>query len=163
MKELTIAGHNVVIYEDVDEMPMANYHRFNKFVMFESGLAPDAQGVVQHIVKVSQLIATGNNDKAQEELSNMMQAINYIMGGISPMGMAFASLVYSLDGERITDYSDESLQRISNILAGESFSTLRDKVLQLKKKLTTTYKRTLARPLVSRQKKKQHNEYSNVK
>lgn len=136
MKTLTIAKHVVQIYEDLDEMPMANYHKFNKFLLFETGLAPDTDGLLSHITKLSQLISADNKDKAIEELSNMQQSIYYIMEGVSPISLAFASLIYSIDNKVITDYSDNALKQISNKLNAENFGRLKSIVKELKKKLT---------------------------
>lgn len=121
-------------------MPMANYHKFNKYVMFESGLAPDANGIISHLSRMNELLNAESYDKLRVELQNTYQAINFVMNDISPISMAFACMVHRIDGKEVTDLSDESLKLLSYKLNRESAKVLRQKVEELKKKLTLSLK-----------------------
>lgn len=145
MNTCVVGGHKVELYAGIDEMPMANYHKFNKYLMFESGLAPDASGVIGHLSRMNELILAGEYDKLRLELQNTYQAISYIMEEMSPTAMAFACIVHSIDGRVVTDLSDESLKAISYSMNRESFKVLKEKVLELKKKLTLSLKPTSKR------------------
>lgn len=145
MNTCTIGGHKVELYGSIDEMPMANYHKFNKFLMFESGLAPDAHGVIGHLSKMNELLAAEEYDKLKTELQSTYQSIYFIMEELSPVSMAFACMVYSIDGERVLDLSDDSLKLLSYKLNRERAKVLKAKVEELKKKLTLSLKPTSPR------------------
>lgn len=153
MNTCTIGGHKVELYGGIDEMPMANYHKFNKFLMFESGLAPDAHGVIGHLSKMNELLAAEEYDKLKVELQSMYQSIYFIMDELSPINMAFACMVYSIDGERMLDLSDDSLKLLSCKLNRERIGVIKEKVSELKKKLNTNLKPT-SRMFFSRARKR---------
>lgn len=143
MNTCVVGGHRVELYNSIDEMPMINYHRFNKFMMFDSALAPDANGVIGHLSRMSELLNAEQYDKLRIELQNTYMSISYIMNDISPVSMAFACMVHSIDGAIVTDLSDEALKSLSFKLNRESVKVLRGKVEELKKKLTSSLKPTL--------------------
>lgn len=143
MNTCIVGGHKVELYNSIDEMPMANFHRFNKFIMFDSALAPDANGVIGHLSRMSELLNAEQYDKLKIELQNTYMSISYIMNDISPVSMAFACMVHSIDGAVVTDLSDEALKALSLKLNRESAKVLREKVEELKKKLTLSSKPTL--------------------
>ena len=145
MNTCTIGGHKVELYGSIDEMPMANYHKFNKFLMFESGLAPDANGVIGHLSKMNELLAAEEYDKLKSELQSTYQSIYFVMEELSPVSMAFACMVYSIDGERVLDLSDDCLKLLSYKLNRERAKVLKAKVEELKKKLTLSLKPTSPR------------------
>lgn len=143
MNTCIVGGHKVELYNSIDEMPMINYHRFNKFMMFDSALAPDANGVIGHLSRMSELLNAEQYDKLKVELQNTYMSISYIMNDISPVSMAFACMVHSIDGAVVMDLSDEALKSLSFKINRESAKVLREKVEELKKKLTSSSKPTL--------------------
>lgn len=145
MNTCVVGGHKVELYGSIDEMPMANYHKFNKFLMFESGLAPDAHGVIGHLSKMNELLAAEEYDKLRTELQNTYQSVYFIMEELSPVSMAFACMVHSIDGDIVNDLSDDNLKLLSYKLNRERAKVLRSKVEELKKKLTLSLKPTSKR------------------
>lgn len=142
MNTCSVGGHKVELYSSIDEMPMANYHKFNKYLMFESGLAPNANGVIGHLSRMSELLSAEEYDKLRLEIQNTYQAVSFIMEEMSPISMAFACMVHKIDGEPVTDLSDEAMKLLSYRLNRERAKVLRSKVEELKKKLTLNSKPT---------------------
>lgn len=142
MNTCVVGGHKVELYSSIDEMPMANYHKFNKYLMFESGLAPNANGVIGHLSRMSELLSAEEYDKLRLEIQNTYQAVSFIMEEMSPISMAFACMVHKIDGELVTDLSDEAMKLLSYRLNRERAKVLRSKVEELKKKLTLNSKPT---------------------
>lgn len=154
MNTCAVGGHTVKLYDSIDEMPMANYHRFNKYIIFDSGLAPDANGVIGHLSRMNELLNAESYDKLRIELQNTYQAINFIMNDVSPVSMAFACMVYSIDGEEVTDLSDEALKLLSYRLNREKARVLRSKVEEFKKKLNLSLK-AISKPRFRRARKRE--------
>lgn len=155
MNTCVVGGHKVELYSSIDEMPMANYHKFNKYLMFESGLAPNANGVIGHLSRMSELLSAEEYDKLRLEIQNTYQAVSFIMEEMSPISMAFACMVYKIDGELVTDLSDEAMKLLSYRLNRERAKVLRSKVEELKKKLTLNSKPTFLSRFKRVRKKKQ--------
>lgn len=155
MNTCSVGGHKVELYSSIDEMPMANYHKFNKYLMFESGLAPNANGVIGHLSRMSELLSAEEYDKLRLEIQNTYQAVSFIMEEMSPISMAFACMVHKIDGELVTDLSDEAMKLLSYRLNRERAKVLRSNVEELKKKLTLNSKPTFLSRFKRVQKRKQ--------
>lgn len=155
MNTCSVGGHKVELYSSIDEMPMANYHKFNKYLMFESGLAPNANGVIGHLSRMSELLSAEEYDKLRLEIQNTYQAVSFIMEEMSPISMAFACMVHKIDGELVTDLSDEAMKLLSYRLNRERAKVLRSNVEELKKKLTLNSKPTFLSRFKRVRKKKQ--------
>lgn len=135
----TIEANNKIIklYDSIDEMPIANFQKYNKCVLIDSGIGSDIDSVDSHIVKIAKLVNSGNNAKAMQELQNMRQNMHMIVQNVSPKYMAFAALVHSIDGVVVTDLSDSNLVEIINSISSVKASIV-DNILEwLKKKLQT--------------------------
>lgn len=135
----TIEANNKIIklYDSIDEMPIANFQKYNKCVLIDSGIGSDVDSIDSHIVKIAKLINSGNSAKAMQELQNMRQNMHMIVQNVSPKYMAFAALVHSIDGVVVTDLSDSNLVEIISSISSVKASVV-DNILEwLKKKLQT--------------------------
>lgn len=133
----TIEANNKIIklYDSIDEMPIANFQKYNKCVLIDSGIGSDIDSVDSHIVKIAKLVNSGNNAGAMQELQNMRQNMHMVVQNVSPKYMAFAALVHSIDGVVVTDLSDSNLVEIINSISSVKASIV-DNILEwLKKKL----------------------------
>lgn len=136
MKTITLNKHELKLYDSIDEMPIINFQKYNKYIIVDSGLGSDIDSVDEHLVNLAKLIKT-NKDKAQQELQNLRQTMHLIVSGISPNYLAFAALIHSIDGKEVKDLSDENLRAIIAKLQKAKHSTLINALLQVKKKLST--------------------------
>ena len=75
--------------------------------------------------------------KALQELQNMRQNMFMIISNISPKHMAFAAFIHSVNGQKVTDLSDENLKRILDSLRTVKRSKIIDLLTELKKKVQT--------------------------
>lgn len=136
MKEIVANGHIIKLYDSIDEMPIVNFQKYNKFILIDSGLGSDIDSVDSHLVNLVKLIKT-DKVKASRELQNLRQTMHMIVSGISPKYLAFAALIYSIDGEVITDLSDDNLKNVLNKLNYIKHNTVAQFLAWLKKKLDT--------------------------
>ena len=142
MKTINTGKHVIKLYDSVDELPISAYQRYNKFLLIDAGIGSSIDDVDIHIVKLAKLIGANEREKAVQELQNMRQNLFMINSNISPKYLAFAALVYSIDGKRVEAVSDddyyELLTKIQEIPHGLLSKTLD----WLKKKLPTNLKPT---------------------
>ena len=124
------------MYDSIDEMPIINFQKYNKYALIDSGLGSDIDSVDAHLVNLAKLIKT-DMAKAQQEIQNMRQNMHMIVTGISPRYMAFAALIHSIDDEIVTDLSEDNLKAIIDKLNKVKHSVIVDFLIWVKKKLAT--------------------------
>lgn len=137
MKTVFIKGKKIQLYDSIDEMPIVNFQKYNKCVLIDSGLGSDIDSIDNHIVDIAKYVKNGDTKNALQELQNMRQTMHMIVSGVSPKNLAFAALIYSIDGVEQKNLSDEHLQEIMNKLNELPFGLFIDLVEKLKKKLST--------------------------
>ena len=135
MRTMTLNGNVLKVYDDIDELPILNFQKYNKFLLIDSGIGSDVDAIDRHISRIAKYIKT---DKvlAMQELQNMRQCMYMIANNISPIHMAFASLIYSFNGNPVTDLSDENLKSLIDKLRYTKRSKIIDFLADFKKKLT---------------------------
>ena len=137
MKSLLINKKIVRVYDSIDEMPIVNFQKYNKYLLIDSGIGSDADDIDAHIVKIAKFMKAGNNKKALQELQNMRQNMYMVNSEISPKYLAFAALIHDIDGKEVTDLSDDSLKKLLQDLKDIKHSKVIDFLLWLKKKVTS--------------------------
>lgn len=137
MKSLLINKKIVRVYDSIDEMPIINFQKYNKYLLIDSGIGSDADDIDAHIVKIAKYIKSNNSKKALQELQNMRQNIYMVNSEISPKYLAFAALIHSVDGKEVNDLSDDGLKKLLHDLKEVKHSKVIDFLLWLKKKVTS--------------------------
>lgn len=134
MKKYTIGNHNVELYESIDDLPMSRFHKYNKFILIDSGVGSDISDFDNHIEKAIRYIAK-QPDLAIAELENMRQNVYLIQNEISPKFLAFSVLVFSIDGVLCNDMSDDGLKIIIDKLSDAPIKEVTDLMESVKKKI----------------------------
>lgn len=137
MKNLIVNKKVVRVYDSIDEMPIINFQKYNKYLLIDSGIGSDADDIDAHIVKIAKFIKANNNKKALQELQNMRQNMYMVNNEISPKYLAFAALIHSIDGKEVNDLSDDGLKKLLQDLKDIKHSKVIDFLLWLKKKVTS--------------------------
>ena len=136
MKSLLINKKIVRVYDSIDEMPIINFQKYNKYLLIDSGIGSDADDIDAHIIKIAKFIKANNNKKALQELQNMRQNMYMVNNEISPKYLAFAALIHSIDGKEVNDLSDDGLKKLLQDLKDIKHSKVINFLLWLKKKVT---------------------------
>ena len=137
MKSLLINKKIVRVYDSIDEMPIINFQKYNKYLLIDSGIGSDADDIDAHIIKIAKFIKANNSKKALQELQNMRQNMYMVNSEISPKYLAFAALIHSIDGKEVNDLSDDGLKKLLQDLKDIKHSKVIDFLLWLKKKVTS--------------------------
>lgn len=137
MKNLIVNKKVVRVYDSIDEMPIVNFQKYNKYLLIDSGIGSDADDIDAHITRVAKFIKSNNAKKALQELQNMRQNMYTVNNEISPRYLAFAALIHSIDGKEINDLSDDGLKNTLAELKRIKHSTIINFLIWLKKKVTT--------------------------
>lgn len=112
MKKIILNDKIIRLYDSIDEMPIVNFQKYNKYLLIDSGIGSDADDIDAHITKVAKFINSGDKKSALMELQNMRQNMHMVNNELSPKYLAFAALIYSINDKVQTDLSDENLKDI---------------------------------------------------
>jgi hypothetical protein len=134
MKKVILNGHSVVVFESIDEMPIVNYSRYNKYMLIDSGIGSNLEDVDIHIERIVKYIQN-KSDLAIQELMNMRQALYFINQEVSPKNLAFAALIAEVDGVKIENTSDDILTELLSKLNGAKESDITSLLEDIKKKV----------------------------
>lgn len=115
MKKININGKKVEIYDSIDELPVIRFHKYNKYLIIDTGVGADLNSVDNHIERAIRYIAKSPND-AILELQNLRQTIYMISQELSTKHLAFATLVKSINGKERDDLSDEGIRETLSMI-----------------------------------------------
>lgn len=104
-------GHTIEIYNSIDEMPIIRFQKYNKYMLIDSGVGSDLQDILNHIER-AKIYVSANQSMALAEMNNLKQALYLVAEEMSPKYMAFAVLVYKIDGKVQNDLTDVGLKRV---------------------------------------------------
>ena len=135
MTEAKLNGHKVEIYSSIEELPIIRFHKYNKCLLVDAGIGSDLTAFDGHIERVVRYIRADKREDAAKELDNLRQNIYIIIQGMSPQHLAFACLVARIDGQPVTDLSDEGLQRVLEKLGGTPMKDITAQSEAVKKKI----------------------------
>lgn len=137
MKTIKLNGREIKVYDSIDEMPIVNFQKYNKYLLIDSGIGSDVDSIDEHIIKIAKLIKANDNKKALLELQNMRQNLCMVNSEISPKHLAFAALIHSIDGKELSDLSDDSLKAVLAEINSVKRSKIVELLMWLKKKVST--------------------------
>jgi hypothetical protein len=112
MKDFKIGTHRVKVYDSIDDLPMARFHKYNKMLLIDAGIGSDIASFDAHIEKVVRYLRNGDTEDAGKELENLRQNVFVIQTEQSPRNLSFAALVAEIDGKPCDDLSDEGLEAV---------------------------------------------------
>lgn len=130
-----IGKHEVELYDEIERLPILRFHKFNKFLLIDSGIGSDLSDFDNHIERVLRYNRQGKPDLLEKEVENLRQNVYFIQSGISPKNLAFATLVTKIDGVEYNDLSDDGLQKVLDILGDVPQKELSEVTDQCKKKI----------------------------
>jgi len=135
MKYFFIGKHRVKVYDSIDDLPMARFHKYNKFMLIDAGLGSDMQSFDAHIEKVVRFMKSGDKDNAAKELENMRQNVYIMLTEQSPQNLSFAALVAEIDDVEMNDLSDDGLERVRQMLEDAPRKDITAALQAVKKKI----------------------------
>lgn len=143
MKIIKIQDHVLEMWDSVDSLPASNYINHARLTMLDAGIGSDLEAVTRHWQRIAKLSEKGG-DALNKELSNYLQSLQFIVSNTSPEMMSFVSLIRSIDGKIVEDYSDENAKAIIEQLSKKGLTTgiIRSFLNFIKKKLNRNWRRT---------------------
>ena len=100
MRTIKIGRKTVEFYDAIDELPIRRYHKFNKYMLVDSGIGSDLNDINSHIAKVSRYISKKDEKNALAQLENLRTSLYMIAEETNVRHLSFAILVKSINEEK---------------------------------------------------------------
>ena len=135
MKKMKLGEHSVVMYDSIEELPIVRFQKYNKMLMLDAGLGSDLTALDAHLARVGEFIKAGETDNAAREIDNLRQTLFNVQNGLTPHFMSLIPLMAEVDGEPLTDLSDENIQRVYDQLKDVTMKAYEGAASEVKKKI----------------------------
>ena len=122
MIEQNIAGHKLIFYDGIEDLPITQFHRYGKYLLVEGGIGDSIQDIDKHITRVINFL--DDKKKAYQELLNLRQCLFAVATEQDIRNKATLCLIKSVDGEDWMDFSDDGLQKLYLMLSGDSYKNV---------------------------------------
>lgn len=137
MIEKRIAGRRVQMYNSIEELPLVRFHKYNKFMLLDSGIGSDLNAVSTHVGKAKAYAARGDKENTNKTLDNLTASLFMVAEELSPKHLALCCFVYSINGRVVTDLSDEGIRQVYAELNNETKEKYESILDAIKKKVET--------------------------
>jgi len=130
------AKHTILFYDSDKVLPYRRYQKFNKHMMIQAEVGSSIEDYDKRMFRAIGYINADDSKSAGVELTNQRQTLHNSLQEYSPVGMALAVMVYSIDGKQYLDYQEPTLNEILDKLDSIGFTKLMldETVEYLKKK-----------------------------
>ena len=118
MIEKELGGHKVGFYDNIEDLPIVQFHRYGKFLLVEGGIGDTINDIDRHITRVANFL--NDRKKAVQELMNLRHCIYVVATEQDIRTKATLCLIKTVDGKEWEDFSDSGLQRLYELLNGAS-------------------------------------------
>ena len=135
MRKMKLGEHSVVMYDSIEELPIVRFQKYNKMLMLDAGLGSDLTALDAHLARVGEFIKAGETDNAAREIDNLRQTLFNVQNGLTPHFMSLIPLMAEVDGEPLTDLSDENIQRVYDTLKDVTMKAYEGAASEVKKKI----------------------------
>jgi hypothetical protein len=109
-------------YSSIEELPLERFNAFNKYVMLDSELGSNVQDFDKTILRINEFMLKDMKDEASRELQNVRFVINNVLTMNNVKGLAFASMIKTINGKELTDYSETNLKRVLKDLSDDGLT-----------------------------------------
>lgn len=133
---------HILIYGNAQEMVLKRYAKFQKYLLYKTGIGSDIESVTNHFQNLHSFIAHDMKAELKKEAENLHYNFYMILQEMDYEDLAFAVSIHSINGELLTDISEENLIDVVNRLSdmGMTKELLTETVEEIKKKILNDLK-----------------------
>ncbi len=135
MKTVNIRGKRVELYDSIDELPIRRFHKFNKYMLIDSGIGSDLNDIDTHIYKIMRFINMDDKYNANTQLENLRQSLYMILQENNIKHLSFITLIKSIDGVELIDLSDDNIRSLSEMFNEKPVTFINKLITAIKKKV----------------------------
>ena len=121
------------LYDSIHQLPARLYHNYNKYMLYNQQVGSTVIDIDNHFHKMGLWLWQDNYDRLRQERRNLQMNFYAILTGLNLKNIAFCSLIHSVEGIEIKDYSEEHLNKLATRLskAGLTVGKVNELTLQI--------------------------------
>lgn len=133
----TKKGNEIKYYSDPAQLPFERYCLFQKYTLLNAGVGSTIQDIGIHFAKLHEFLGHEMIEEAKKEAENLHFNFFSTLNSLNYISKADASLVFSIDKEKMDDLSDDGLELCIEKMqkVGISAKEVNDLFFDVKKKL----------------------------
>ena len=106
----------ITMYESIDDLPAKNHMEFNKYMLLSAGLGTEFKDIDEnHLSNMLSLI--NDKEKLTQVINNLRGLVWNILEGTNVNNLAFCTLIYSINGKELTDFSLTNLRAMMEVFS----------------------------------------------
>jgi hypothetical protein len=106
------APAQIAFYDSIQELPMFRLNEFQIHLSQDSGLGSTIQDWDKRLEAISNALWAGDAVTARRELYNARLGLYLMLGSVSTAARCLADLVYSIDGQPVSDFTEDAMMRL---------------------------------------------------
>lgn len=135
MTTINVKGKEVKIHDDINEMSIKTFRKFNEYLLQDAGLGNKLSDVEKRFQQLDAYLAKKDVPSAIQERKNLHQTMWNSFMEIDHTCLTFGSLIHSIGGEKIDVTDIEDLKRVVDGLAEDlKYIEIKDLLEDIKKK-----------------------------
>lgn len=144
MKSIEINNHKITVYDDIMEMPVVRYNKYQKYMVLASGVGNDIPAIISKVNDMQKMVGDEKKyKKLNAEFLALKNALSFVDGGVDPHSLAFACMIRDFDGEECSVDSEDSIDATAKKLSEMATKRqLMESLFGLKKKSKKLWSRT---------------------
>lgn len=137
MKEISLNGYLLEMYDSIEELPEERFQKFNRYAVIDAGIGSDIDSMARHINLILQYNQRGKQEDVAQAASNLLQCLTFVVNGISPEMHCFSAMVKSVNGVAWEDTGTSGAEKLTAMLSerGLTVGKVRGFIAHAKKKL----------------------------
>lgn len=112
LKTINLESKTIRIYNSEEELPAFKSSAADLILLKEHGLKPSMPGVMDHVDKIARFALDGKPGDLENAIDNFKMGLLMIINKINYKHLAFGCMIHDIDGEVLTDISEENLSDV---------------------------------------------------
>lgn len=95
-------------------MPIRLHNMVARYLLQDMGIGSDMPAIDERFASLDSYLSANKIEEALQERENQRFAFYTMIQGVSFQSLAFGCHIFSINGDKITDYSEDNLQDLTN-------------------------------------------------
>lgn len=141
MKKVKFGDVELELYDSIHNLPPHRESQLNYFLLSDSGIGATFKDFDSHISNIQFAAYQENKDDLALAIENLKLNFISMLSKYNPKHLAWVCMVHSINGELITDISEDNLSKIATELSEKAGAEYRWEEIfdELKKKLPESW------------------------
>jgi hypothetical protein len=140
MKTVQFGKNEITLFDSMHSIPPHRESKMNYYYMAEMGIGHDFLGVEAHLSAIQLAVIEGEASVVNQAIENLKLCYMSAIAEYNPKYIAWICLIHSINGELLTDISEDNLRKVADKLSEEANGSMNwEEVFdEIKKKFSTT-------------------------